>query len=93
MEKKFTPGPWEIAPEDKDYPGKINIVGGAYNIALVDGGFLYGQQEANANLIVSAPKLLEALEMVKGHLCDTYEMPMWLQEKIEKAIAKACGKE
>jgi hypothetical protein len=72
MENKYTPGPWE-----KDYESKDGIYirpkGTGFQIALVEARSYrmgkYGSSvEADANLIASAPDLLEACQKAKEAL-------------------------
>lgn len=98
-EFKGTPGPWEIKPEevDKHY---IRIrgtrLGGRYKVANVLTPFYEGVHEreaketrANAQLIASAPELLEVLQFI---IDDCSRMiPKCAEDKARAAIAKALG--
>jgi ABC-type molybdate transport system substrate-binding protein len=105
MEKKYTPGPWEVC--DRDTCHLIYAKGYENQICRVEShssrvGPGRSEREANAALISAAPSLLEALEQ----LVSDYERGIhvefggspWLKEKLEEldyaraAIAKAYGK-
>ena len=85
-ETKHTPGPWEIAPIES---GDKDIIIVEPGVALDYDDVDPEEQEANAHLIASAPELLEALKIALVHLP---ELPI-ICEKIDRAIAKAEGRE
>jgi hypothetical protein len=78
MENGFTPGPWKVFCEDAHFPGieaeGVSIVvwddpKGERDIDASEGGVQGSSHEealANAQLIVAAPYLLEALEAFAG---------------------------
>jgi hypothetical protein len=87
---KHTPGPWNrnIPPATKYatiYSGRNT------HIAYVTNSLneLSGEEvEANMNLIVAAPDLLEALEtLINAPVCKVENKPLW--RKAAEAIAKA----
>lgn len=88
MEKKYTPGPWELCGEKlkgkRDVPTFATIQGIASTAEHIH------QHKHNMNLITAAPDLLEALEMardiIEENMSQTEEM-----RKIYEAIAKAKG--
>ena len=101
---KHTPGPWEIEQFNEDYvkkEGRLSIKKIAifclgYQVATVIGED-WETRKANARLIASAPELLEAckyvLEMCNGHHDDIDIFKDGIKGCVERAIAKAEGKE
>ncbi len=97
---KHTPGPWTVYPTTElvDNRGTEGVTG--YNIES-ESGEIVGMEgiefwkenaEANANLIASAPDLLEALETaLHDSGCDGDLCAHWWHEKARRAIAKAKG--
>lgn len=95
-EFKGTPGPWEV--EDNGYFYDINAVRGTVgnvcsSISWFDNGEHRGHVAmANAQLVASAPELLEALTTTLdeiGHWLS--QQKPGLKEKIDSAVAKALG--
>jgi hypothetical protein len=82
MNKKCTPGPWDV---DAFRP---HVIASGFTVAACDASDHFGpnEQEANARLIASAPLLLEALRKVarvKGVAFD-YDL-----DALDEAIAAA----
>ncbi len=88
MTTKHTPGPWQVVKNGHEtYIGDIN----QNAIQLMN--------EANANIMASAPELLEALKIAEKRIIDLTEMNYASKEAssetlgiIKQAIAKAEGK-
>ncbi len=90
---KHTPGPWDIQVKgDSNGVKEINIIGNrryelsreAYCVCRIEPG--HKDSDANARLIINAPKLLEALKrLMKRHYADTW--------KSESDSYKSCSKE
>ena len=83
-----TPGPWEMSQ---------NIIGG-YNIRFDKGkrkayetvGDI--RKKENAQLVIAAPEMYEALNTLKVYIGDG-ALPPGIREKMKNAIAKAEGRE
>jgi len=96
---KHTPGPWKLIVDDKAYFGdELKIVTDNRHIATVNPATNEGP--ANAQLIASAPDLLEELTWLKelnremaGMLEDVlyYELPSDVYATIKEVLAKAEG--
>ena len=88
MEKKHTPGPWEVRKTASGnpfiYAGQLNVAG----VAMVRAGVDSATAEANARLIAAAPELLEALiqavAWIEGEITAVNAL-----SKAHAAIAKA----
>lgn len=91
---KFTPGPWEVAPQsDVDYRNlKFTVVG-------IDGTLFQTvstrieKNEANACLVAASVDLLAVLEELQesaSYWCE-YDVPLGIVDRINAAIAKARG--
>jgi len=97
---KHTPGPWEIkAHPDSCY----RFISAPEHIALAQVVWRVEEEdrspacEANAHLIAAAPELLEVLEWYVEKVADLKRYGVMietsLQERAEKAIAKAKGED
>ena len=106
MERKWTPGPWEV-----DDAGDVHSkhLGYAYSFVAISTGEDYGgyygdnadvdlQKKANAHLIAAAPDLYEALEELNDWIFnpgpeedETEESVLATFEKVKAALAKARG--
>jgi hypothetical protein len=98
MERKWTPGPWEV-----DDAGDVHSkhLGYAYSFVAISTGEDYGgyygdnadvdlQKKANAHLIAAAPDLYEALENLLNDPGDDYiKTRHW--DAARAALAKARG--
>ena len=91
----FTKGEWEISKPYEQIPYTVSS-SEKYPIARL--GF-HGEDEANARLISSAPDLYEAALLARS-LVNTKlffhpddKLAQWEKEVIDKAIAKAEGKD
>jgi hypothetical protein len=88
METKHTPGPWDYwsgyNPCDR-IEAQVTAEGG--DIVIASYNHLIAEGEANAKLIAAAPELLECLNNMLDHF--EGNIPLWLFEKSESAIAKA----
>jgi hypothetical protein len=66
------------------------------SIADITEGEFDGEQEANANLIASAPEMLEELKKASGYLKTLSQVKLpskhWYIKRIEKLIARAEGR-
>ena len=98
-ESKHTTGPWKIyETEDSETPmGKIGVQT-EFDIAHCLNGDNIDECRANAQLISAAPDLFHALEMVRDSDEDCKKdglptIPTIARHVIDKAIAKATGKE
>ena len=87
---EYTSGPWEIEYDNSDHSGG----GQWYNVGPAEIHYPYMSSEgveatalADANLIASAPELLEALEHARRFL-DTYGYDV---TDIDSVLAKAKG--
>ncbi len=76
-ESKFTPGPWEAEPHR--YGGIFRIKAGDQNIASLS-FWNEANEDANAELMADAPRLLEVLRKVL-----TYSEPLLGWQHIEEA--------
>jgi hypothetical protein len=95
---KGTPGPW-FSPDGKTIKQDFTKIGlspaAGCTIGAVMGGSTSGphfieineEVAANTKLIVAAPDLLECLSNMLDHF--EGNIPLWLFEKSESAIAKA----
>ena len=100
---KHTPGPWVIL---KGWDGTVEISASRpYRINNISAGtplicdvyqhpaFDGFSSQANANLIASAPELLEALELISRYIEPTAVDAASMQKVARAAIAKATGAE
>ena len=97
---KGTPGPWQVLPEEVDKPYiriRGTIIGHRYKVANVLTPVYENvhareadETRANAKLIVAAPELLEALEMLVVFTTPTKRNAAALS-KAYSAIAKSLG--
>lgn len=99
---KHTPGPWYGLPgrhhiSIRHKTGDKNLP--MINVASVRGQYTadcpYGTSEGNARLILAAPDLLDALQVVVDQWASQFEMrghmaPSWCKQA-RAAIAKATG--
>ena len=94
MEKKHTPGPWEVRKTASGnpfiYAGQLNVAG----VAMVRAGVDSATAEANARLIAAAPEqnkaLIDLLELVEELDClAAANDPRAIAAR--SAIAKAIG--
>ena len=96
MQSSFTPGPWELRPDDMG--GLSSLVFPAkqpHPVAGVTGYYSgNGERLANARLIAAAPELLEALQRLSAQ-CERLRLPGQPETDAEKTaravIAKATG--
>lgn len=104
-ETKFTPGPWEVKPKEKNVPylrirGKS--LGRRYKIANVLSVTAEESDEdretkANAHLIAAAPEMFQTLEDVLDALTDgglrvlSKEQNDYHVRTIKRILAKALG--
>ena len=91
---KHTPGPWKVNWIEWKNIGRVYYIEDDVDFCAE----LYitdPNQEANADLIASAPDMLEALEAVRKYV--TFRIHLEYEKKtaemVDKAIAKAKGKE
>jgi len=85
---KHTKGPWEVEGKSPNGTFTIRANKGTKDIAWVNDHFNEKDDgKPNANLIASAPEMLEMLKEISGHL-EGY-MEYW--EDIRRLIAKAEG--
>lgn len=88
---KHTPGPWKTDFVDWS-DGRVYYVDGDEDFC-VELQITDPNKEANANLIATAPDMLEALEDVQKYV--TFRMHLDYEketaEKVDKAIAQAKG--
>ena len=85
MEKKHTPGPWEVNGNGENEICQLDIVTITANHDINDDG--PERVEADAALIAAAPELLEALERLTEYI-DAYIVVDQLGENL-KDIARA----
>ncbi len=92
MKTKHTPGPWRYEESTKT----IRAVHSNYWLVTMDSWDGAINNEANAQLIASAPELLEALKLLIKNHEDIGIVNVTLDERIiaisKQAIAKAEGK-
>ena len=98
---KHTPGPWVILKEYNDAvevsasrPYRIDNI--SANTPLICYVYQHPKfngfsPQANANLIASAPELLEALELISRYIEPTAVDAASMQKVARAAIAKATG--
>lgn len=60
---KPTPGPWRT--HHSGHPDSVTVIKGADNTIIAD---VYGYDAADARLIAAAPELLDALQVMLGHM-------------------------
>lgn len=92
MKAKHTPGPWAVIPQPCRKGFKFAVCGEEFWPAAIfsDGRENAGTAEANANLIASAPELLDALR----YMVDNAEAAGWsglMLRDARAAISKAEG--
>lgn len=96
METKWTPGPWEAVERGaySDFGGHSRVVvGDDMRIAVVHHSNDI-RDDANANLIASAPDMYEALEKIRAgdsFNCSPHQRFMAAQGLAERVLAKARG--
>jgi len=90
----YTKGPWKITLHmPKATLEKDCISGVEFTIANIEFHRGEGINKANAQLIASAPELLEACKLLTSELVNGQNVPsLSCMEKIRQAIAKAEGK-
>lgn len=98
MEKKWTPGPWDVLPANNYHgfaiaprgtlPTMASCERFGENIAVHCFNWP-GSTEANAHLISAAPELYEALLLVEN----VKELPIRDRDIIKAALAKARGEQ
>lgn len=91
---KHTPGPWEVAYQDKN--GQSVVKGKHIEVATCWHhcvGSIEKEMHSNARLIAAAPDLLEALQMLLKRVIVGYDgLPQgYGVSKARAAIAKATG--
>ncbi len=69
---KHTPAPWVLKP-DPDADNRWDMVVVSDHRYIQCEGRTYEEAQANAQLIVAAPELLEALKLVMKHAIYDYE--------------------
>ena len=89
MKAQHTPGPWERQQN------KVVKSGQWVCEIFMDANVSFQEREANFNLIVTAPDLLEACKELVAHL-EAIDQDRWLNNRagdlMKKAISKTEGK-
>jgi hypothetical protein len=84
-DSKHTPGPWRT-----DENGHIVCYPDGLSIGVLSKQLPEGELKANHQLIVAAPELLEALELVWDKVLTEYHSKdSYVRQQVEAAIAKA----
>jgi hypothetical protein len=91
--KAYTPGPWEVFPDEIGHNVGITIIGAEGGIIADIGGGPLAIRQANARLIAAAPELLAAAGLALAHLRCEYADPAQVaaRDALVKAVAKAGG--
>ena len=97
---KFTPGPWRVAGEDKNFVYALSQSGANSFWAHVQSAGIdritENEKAANARLIAAAPDMLEALTALLARFDDNPELSELIGrveiERARAAIAKAEGR-
>jgi hypothetical protein len=80
----FTPGPWCVTRGGNAHP--FSVEAESRTVAFV--ATAKGDAEANARLISAAPGMYEVLATIEN---DAGQVPSWLWDQIQAALAKATG--
>lgn len=88
-EFKGTPAPWEFF-QVEDGVGVVSLHADVAHCLGFDSNRSPAEECANAKLIAASPELFKAVNDFLNHF--EGDIPLWLFEEAEAAVAKALGK-
>lgn len=98
IEPKFTPGPWEIAPYNREWiiaaSWEGHLAETRSNLAVpYNDKDMMQTRESNAHLISAAPDLYAVVEELEESSCywSEYDVPCGVVARMRTALAKARG--